>query len=68
MTGYIPRIATRHDRAYRRERLIQAYGQGAEPPELAERFGWSENYVYRVVRNAGVSRSCRAGRRTNAAA
>lgn len=52
---------THNDRAQRRERLIRAYRQGATEMELASRFSYSLNYVYRIVRNAGVSRSRRAG-------
>lgn len=57
------RFYTRADRAYRREKLVLAYQGGAELPELAQRFGWSEDHVYRIVRNAKVYRSLRAGRR-----
>lgn len=63
MAASDPRFYTRSDRAYRRERLILAYKEGAAERELAQRFDYSENYVYRIVRNAGVSRSRRAGRR-----
>ena len=54
---------TRNDRANLKERLIAAYQDGARERELAERFHYSENSVYRIVRQAGVSRSRRAGRR-----
>jgi Mor family transcriptional regulator len=63
MAAADPIYFTQRDRATRRERLIQAYQAGAAERELAERFAYSENYVYRIVRNAGVSRSRRAGRR-----
>jgi hypothetical protein len=56
---------THNDRAYRREKLVNAYCMGAGHSECAERFKLSENYVLRIVRNEGVSRSRRAGRRSN---
>jgi Mor family transcriptional regulator len=57
------RFLTYNDRAYRREKVVAAYKQGAKVPELAERYGLSRNHIYTILLAAGMRRHAPKRRR-----
>jgi Mor family transcriptional regulator len=59
------RFLTHNDRAYRRQKVVDAYNRGAPVRDLAERYGLSRWYVREVLRNAGVSRGRWPNRQPN---